>query len=714
MRMDGIARLAGGTDYVEYLLRARREFEQGRAATLNDVRDVYRRAAEGIHKDINSLTPGTLRQTHLTALQTALDKRAAQMSKEVLAATHQGIWMASGAGSKGVADVTAHMVQGAFPAVRVEKLFEGVNERATLAMLARTRKDGLKISDRVWRASESARNSVRMIVEDAVARGQDARTTAKQVQQYLQPGVWKAHKAETANRLRIGADISYQAMRLARTEMNNAFHEGAIAANQHNPGYLGIYWRLSDAHVVPDICCIPGTMITTRTGLKAIEQVIVGDEVLTHQGHWQPVICLYQREIQSGEVVRLQYQGEKSHTLELTVTPNHPVLTEQGWIPAGSLQKGCTGLASLLWQHELSFQCHNDARCKVVQGFVGNETSIRERSISVRSRDESLCWPRHKLHKHLRDSQWPTFLSIFAYDFFQHICHFSTWGYYFRDVVQIVSHELPQNVKISLGDVFRNLDYWCRLLADGTLENNIFGSCCSIYSRRVFCICGRLLAWLRVQQGNNHLNNIYETLCLWWSKTPSYKWHSLELCAEGLPYIEQRIYDYKTTALKSGLDVQFRPPLGLMEHYTNDKASQIITSFDKSLTHINYSIKARECPYMEVIKLTDMQYFNAKGLMVYNLKVACDNSYFANGVAVHNCTDMAADTSHGDPGFYPKGKEPVRPHPQCFCNAISSYEDPEKFTERLREWRDNPSLHSDIDAWYTQDNTRQILGRAQL
>ncbi len=254
MRKDDIARLAGGTDYAEYLLRARREFEQGSAATLNDVRDVYRRAAEGIRSDINKLTPGTLRHAHLTALQSALDKRATQMSKEILAATHQGIWMASNAGSKGVANVTAHMVQGAFPVARVEKLFEGINERATLAMLARTRKDGLKISDRVWRASESARNSVRIIVEDAVARGQDARTTAKQVQQYLQPGVFRAHKFDIRQRLRIDTDVSYQAMRLARTEMNNAFHEGTIVANQYSPGYRGIYWMLSDAHVVPDIC----------------------------------------------------------------------------------------------------------------------------------------------------------------------------------------------------------------------------------------------------------------------------------------------------------------------------------------------------------------------------------------------------------------------------------------------------------------------------
>lgn len=254
VRREDVERLSGGSEYAQYLLRARREFERGHAATVRQVRDAYRSAAEGIRKDINALTPGTLRHAHLTALQAKLDARAAQMSREVLAATHQGIWMASGAGSKGVADVTAHMVKDAIPAPAVARLFAGINERATLAMLARTRRDGLKISDRVWRTSEAARNSVRRIIEDAVVRGQDARTTARQVQQYLQPGIWKAHKADVRKRLGISKDISYQAMRLARTEMNNAFHEGMVAANQHSPGYRGIYWRLSHRHVVPDIC----------------------------------------------------------------------------------------------------------------------------------------------------------------------------------------------------------------------------------------------------------------------------------------------------------------------------------------------------------------------------------------------------------------------------------------------------------------------------
>ncbi len=252
--MSKVVQLSGSEEYVEYLLRARRLFKQGQAATLKDVYKVYSRTATGIHSDVSKLTPGTLRHSHLTALQTKLDQRAAQLNKSILSAVYRGIWVACSAGSQGTVAVTTQMTEGVFPAAKVEKLFAGINERAILAMLARTRQDGLKLSDRVWRTSESVRTSIGIIVEDAVARGQDSRTTAKQVQQYLKPGVFKSHKLETRRRLGVSTDVSYQAMRLARTEMNNAFHEGTIAVNQHSPGYRGVYWRLSGAHVEPDIC----------------------------------------------------------------------------------------------------------------------------------------------------------------------------------------------------------------------------------------------------------------------------------------------------------------------------------------------------------------------------------------------------------------------------------------------------------------------------
>lgn len=335
-----ITQRTGGRAYAEYLLSARQEFQRGQAATVEQIQDVYRRAADGLARDIAEASPDSLRHAHLTALQQKLDRRVREMNQETLAAVHQGIWRSSAAGSSVVAGVTAAQMQGVVAKAAVDSLFAGINERATLAMLARTRRDGLMLSDRVWRCGESARQSVTTIIEDAVARGQSAKTTARLVQQYMQPNIWTAHKLETRRRLGVSKDVSYQAMRLARTEMNNAFLEGMVAANQHSPGYRGIYWRLSPQHAIFDICTDmsndlshgePGFYPKGEEPVRPHPQCVLGGTVVSG-----PRVVGSATRWYEGEIVEMQTASGHN----LAVTPNHPILTPQGWVAAGQLNIG--------------------------------------------------------------------------------------------------------------------------------------------------------------------------------------------------------------------------------------------------------------------------------------------------------------------------------------------------------------------------------------
>jgi hypothetical protein len=246
--------LPGDRSYAAYLQKARARFEKGEAATVAELRKVYRRAAIAIRKDIEKATPGTLRRAHMEALAKNLDARARELNKDILAAAHKGIWLSTETGTEGAAKISEQLLKDAFDAADVRRLFAGINERAALAVLSRTGKDGLKLSDRIWRTSEKWRNAARRVVEDGVARGLSARKLAKEVEKYLQPGVWTALKAETRRRLGVSKDVSMEGMRLAVTEMQNAFHEGTIMANRAAPSYQGVYWRLSASHPIPDVC----------------------------------------------------------------------------------------------------------------------------------------------------------------------------------------------------------------------------------------------------------------------------------------------------------------------------------------------------------------------------------------------------------------------------------------------------------------------------
>ncbi len=245
--------MTANSEYMKYLLAARQRFEAGQTININYINAVYARAAANIKQDILNITPGTLRHGHQTALQAALDRASKQMTQELLDGTHKGIYRATAVGTLPAQNYTQSITSQYWGTAEVRRIFAEVNERAVLALLNRTY-DGVKLSDRIWQATFAVKRKIRILVEDAVVRGLPAKTLAQNVQQYLTPGKFTVHKAEVARRLGISKNVSYEGMRLARTEINNAYHEGCIMGSRQIPGYEGIYWRLSPQHKVPDVC----------------------------------------------------------------------------------------------------------------------------------------------------------------------------------------------------------------------------------------------------------------------------------------------------------------------------------------------------------------------------------------------------------------------------------------------------------------------------
>ena len=80
-------------------------------------------------------------------------------------------------------------------------------------------------------------------------------------------------------------------------------------------------------------CFTADMSITTDAGIKRIADLEVGDRVLTHLGRYRPVTELHQRHY-DGELLRIKV---KLLGTVLEVTPEHPILTPDGWIEAGKL-----------------------------------------------------------------------------------------------------------------------------------------------------------------------------------------------------------------------------------------------------------------------------------------------------------------------------------------------------------------------------------------
>ncbi len=86
-------------------------------------------------------------------------------------------------------------------------------------------------------------------------------------------------------------------------------------------------------------CVIKGTKINTSMGEKNIEDIVVGDMVLTHLGHYMPV---------TETMTRFPERLMDLHTssYHVRITPNHPILQWDmfngvyQWIDAGDLNEG--------------------------------------------------------------------------------------------------------------------------------------------------------------------------------------------------------------------------------------------------------------------------------------------------------------------------------------------------------------------------------------
>jgi hypothetical protein len=96
------------------------------------------------------------------------------------------------------------------------------------------------LSKRVYKNDLLGRGRVSATINKGLLRGLSARELANEISGLIRPGV--------------RGGVSYNAMRLARTEINNAFHFSSIRYTREQPWVTGYKWNLSGSHGRVDIC----------------------------------------------------------------------------------------------------------------------------------------------------------------------------------------------------------------------------------------------------------------------------------------------------------------------------------------------------------------------------------------------------------------------------------------------------------------------------
>lgn len=99
-----------------------------------------------------------------------------------------------------------------------------------------------------------------------------------------------------------------------------------------------LYWVAAGTQH-PHCFIDPRVPVYTSEGWQPIADIRVGDQVLTHQGRFRAVNWVLSGRRHTGEVVKLR-TGPKNSQWTPWMTPEHPVLTERGWVSAGDIVAG--------------------------------------------------------------------------------------------------------------------------------------------------------------------------------------------------------------------------------------------------------------------------------------------------------------------------------------------------------------------------------------
>ena len=136
--------------------------------------------------------------------------------------------------------------------------------------------NGYTLSERIWNTAGDTRRRLDAMLEDGIRRGRGvlnletggATGLARDLEQFLIPG-----RSLRRTRAPYGVDASFDAMRLARTEITRAHGRAAQVAAAMNPFVEQMQWVLSSSHPKPDICDINANGGPNGDGIYPLNEV---------------------------------------------------------------------------------------------------------------------------------------------------------------------------------------------------------------------------------------------------------------------------------------------------------------------------------------------------------------------------------------------------------------------------------------------------------
>lgn len=219
-------------------------YRKVQGAAEKELRRILELTAKAIEKRVAMLRPGVggvVRAAQLRATLAAIRKlQRAMWVGSVTPAIARQVEAALEAGESAVEALT-RVAYTALNEPAAETLVAGLRAAAESGLKSDAARKRRELSERVYKLNALHAGKIEETIRAGLIANLSAKELASDVYKYVSPNT--------------KGGASYAAMRLARTEINNAFHERQIEGAKR-PGVEAVQWNLSGSHKVPDECNI--------------------------------------------------------------------------------------------------------------------------------------------------------------------------------------------------------------------------------------------------------------------------------------------------------------------------------------------------------------------------------------------------------------------------------------------------------------------------
>ena len=252
------SRKYGLTGNSRYALQARKQLIELLLRQDKALHQIFIASADELANEIRKIQDNGNAQQMNEILDALLQQQADSLNDSLNLLLSEGMKVSVEAGMHQSKQFTLKILNKAkMDTAPIQRSFFREHTKAVEAMEARTIK-GLNLSDRIWGHSRKTSNAIGSIVREAIASGEHPYKVAEMLEEYVRNGAGTIVAGYPNMVERLGGNIpmnlSYEALRLARTEMAAAFGESAKESATLNPGNKGIRWSVSNAGVACDVC----------------------------------------------------------------------------------------------------------------------------------------------------------------------------------------------------------------------------------------------------------------------------------------------------------------------------------------------------------------------------------------------------------------------------------------------------------------------------